>query len=269
VRKRLLFLAGVLLVFAVSVPAQEVLNNNSILKLLQAGIGEDMIINMINSQPGKYSLGADDVIAWKKAGVSDKVLAAMIAKNAGGAAAAAPPYSGGAAADAVAGAAADPAMEIGIYFKKGDAWTELLPEVVNWRTGGALKSLATVGIVKKDLNGNVAGPSSRNSVKSPMEFLIVTSEGVSITEYQLIRLRLNKNYREFRTVTGGILNQQSGAMRDMVPFEGKRVSPRRFSVVLPGNLGAGEYGFLSPGAVGSTGNTQAQIGKMYTFRLLE
>jgi hypothetical protein len=265
VRRRLLFLAGVLLVFAVSVPAQEILTNNSILKLLQAGIGEDMIVNMINSQPGKYSLGADDIIAWKKAGVSEKVLAAMIAKNAGGAAAATVHSSGGAASHA----AAAPAMEIGVYFKKADAWTELLPEVVNWKTGGALKSLVTATIVKKDLNGNLTGPSSRNSVKSPMEFLIVTAEGVSITEYQLIRLRLNKNYREFRTVTGGILNQQSGAMRDMVPFEGKRVSPRRFSVVLPSNLGAGEYGFLSPGAAGSTGNTQAQIGKMYTFRLLE
>ena len=72
-----------------------------------------------------------------------------------------------------------------------------------------------------------------------------------------------------RVVTGGILNQQSGAMRDLVPFEGKRVAPRRFSVVLPSNIGAGEYGFLSPGASGSTGNTQAQIGKMYTFHLLE
>ncbi|MDP2998108.1 MAG: hypothetical protein Q8N47_11515 [Bryobacterales bacterium] len=263
--KRLLLLAGVLLFLAVSIPAQEVLNNNSILKLLQAGIGEDMIVNMINSQPGKYSLGVDDVIAWKKAGVSDKVMAAMIAKNAGGTA----PTSGAAASDGGAGAAAAPAMEIGVYFKKGDAWTELLPEVVNWRTGGALKNLATAGIVKKDLNGNVAGPSSRNSIKSPMEFLIVASEGVSITEYQLIRLRLNKNYREFRTVTGGILNQQSGAMRDLVPFEGKRVAPRTFSVVLPSNIGAGEYGFLSPGATGSTGNTQAQIGKMYTFHLLE
>lgn len=145
----------------------------------------------------------------------------------------------------------------------------MLPEVVNWKTGGSLKSLASAGIVKKDVNGNIAGPESRNSVKTPLEFLIVCAEGVSITEYQLIRLRPNKDYREFRTVTGGILNQQSGAMRDMVPFEGKRVAPRTFSVVLPNNLGAGEYGFLSPGAMGSSGNSQAQIGKMYTFRIVE
>ena len=71
----------------------------------------------------------------------------------------------------------------------------MLPEVVNWKTGGSLKSLASAGIVKKDVNGNIAGPESRNSVKTPLEFLIVCAEGVSITEYQLIRLRPNKDYR--------------------------------------------------------------------------
>ena len=67
----------------------------------------------------------------------------------------------------------------------------------------------------------------------------------------------------------GILNQQSGAIRGMIPFEGKREAPRTFSVILPNNLGTGEYGFLAPGAVGSTGNTVVQIGKMYTFRITE
>jgi hypothetical protein len=33
---------------------------------------------MVNGQPGKYALSSDDVIALKKAGVSDKILAAMI-----------------------------------------------------------------------------------------------------------------------------------------------------------------------------------------------
>ena len=39
-----------------------------------------------------------------------------------------------------------------------------------------------------------------------------------------------------------------------------------YKVLLP-NLGAGEYGFLPPGAFGSANS--ASIGKMYTFRLLE
>ena len=241
--------------------SQEALTNDAIVKMVKAGMSESLIVSMVGQQPGNYSTKVDDLIALKQAGVSDKIVSAMAAKAAGGPIAAAPATS--------AVGAAGPAMEIGVYFKKADAWTEVLPEVVNWKTGGTLKNLASAGVVKKDLNGNITGPGSRNSVKTPLEFLIVAAEGVSITEYQLIRLRTNKDYREFRTVTGGILNQQSGAMRDMVPFEGKKLSPRTFSVVLPNNLGSGEYGFLSPGAVGSSGNTQAQIGKMYSFRIVE
>ncbi len=244
--------------------AQEKLSNESILKMASAGLSEVVILSTINHNPGAYTTSVQDLIALKQAGLSDKVIAAMINKAVGD-----QPVATSRQEAVESGNAQPPQMEIGIYTKKGETWTEVLPEVVNWKTGGTLKSLASAGIVKKDINGNLIGPASRNTVKTPLDFLIVAPEGVSITEYQLIRLRLNKDYREFRTITGGILNQQSGAMRDMVPFEGKRVSPRVFAVTLPTNLGAGEYGFLSPGAVGSSGNSAAQIGKMYTFRIIE
>jgi hypothetical protein len=101
--------------------------------------------------------------------------------------------------------------------------------------------------------------------------MIAMPEGVAITEYQLIRLRANKKgYREFRTVTGGVFNAQSGAMRDMVPFEGKKEGTRLYSVILPGNLGAGEYGFIYMGATGGSGGMGSlSMGRMYTFRFLE
>ena len=258
----LLFVLGI----AAIALAQDVLTNDSVLKLVKAGMSESVILTMVGQQPGNYSVKVDDLISLKQAGVTDKVVAAMVSKGSGGGSVGSAP----AVAAAPAAASAGPTMEIGVYSKKPDGtWAEVLPEVVNWKTGGSIKSMASAGVVKKDVNGNVNGPSSRNTVKSPLEFMIVTQEGVSITEYQLIRLRLNKDYREFRTITGGILNQSSGAMRDLVPFEGKRSAPRTFSVVLPANLGAGEYGFLAPGAMGSSGNSAAQIGKMYTFHIIE
>ena len=66
--------------------AQELLNNETIIKLTKAGVGEEIIVGMVSQQPGKYSLSADDVIALKKAGVSDKVLAALVLRNSGGSA---------------------------------------------------------------------------------------------------------------------------------------------------------------------------------------
>jgi hypothetical protein len=81
--------------------------------------------------------------------------------------------------------------EPGVYYKKAGAWMEMLPEIVNWKTGGVLKNIASAGIVKKDVNGMLTGPHSRNSVNSPLEFIISMPEAVAITEYQLIRLRPN------------------------------------------------------------------------------
>ncbi len=254
--RMLIFRAAVLIaVLAAALPAQQQLNNESIIKLHKAGLGEDMIVNMVNTQPGQYTVGADDVVALKQAGVSEKVISAMMSKG-----------SAPAASQFAAPAGAYP-NEIGIYYKKGEQWEEVLPEVVNWKTGGVLKSIATAGVVKGDVNGRLNGPSSRNSVRTPLEFLIYAPEGVAITEYQLLRLRGQKDGREFRTVTGGVLHVSGGATRDLVPFEGKKAISRTFLVTLP-NLGAGEYGFLSPGSAMSS-SASAQLGKMYTFHLLE
>ena len=72
-----------------SLYAQEVLNNQTLLKLKKAGLGEDVIFGMVNKQPGRYSLDSDSIISLKQAGISDRVITAMIGKNVNSAAAAA------------------------------------------------------------------------------------------------------------------------------------------------------------------------------------
>lgn len=58
----------------------QTLDDAAIGKLVKAGIGEQTIVAMINEQPGKYDLSADDMAALKKAGVSDRILAAMVVR---------------------------------------------------------------------------------------------------------------------------------------------------------------------------------------------
>ncbi len=234
--------------------AQDILTNDSVLKMIKAGLSDGIVIGTIQSQAGKYSLTPDDLIKLKGQGVSDNVIAAMVAKGSGGS-------SGAAASGTSADADIPQGVDIGVYFKKGGKWEEMLPEV-----GGVIKSIASAGIVKGDVNGHIAGSHSRNSAASPLEVLIYATEGVAITEYQLIHLHEEKDSREFRTVTGGVMHVSGGATRDVVPFEGKKVANRMYKVLLP-SLGAGEYGFLPPGAV--TSSNSASIGKMYTFRLIE
>ncbi len=248
-----------LVAFAGLTAAQEILNDYEIVKMVKSGLGEGLIVSMVQNQPGKYSLTPEDLVKLKQVGVSEKILTAMVSKGAGDAAAA----SGTAAP---ADGDIPQGIDIGVFYKKAGKWEEMLPEVVNWKTGGVLKSIASAGIVKGDINGHIAGDHSRNSAASPLEVLIYAPEGVAITEYQLVHLHEEKDSREFRTVTGGVMHVSGGATRDVVPFEGKKIASRMYRVLLP-TLGAGDYGFLPPGAV--TSSNSASIGKMYTFRVIE
>jgi len=279
-----------------AVPAQpQGLTVDSVVSMVQAGLSEDLIVARIRKEDKAFDLSPEEMVELKKVGVSDAIMQVMLDPKAEIKRAAGPPPAAEApsplgsalpteaakkvpeaASPAPAGAepgpptgGVPPFMEVGVYYKKAGQWMEVLPEIVNWRTGGVLKFVASAGIVKKDLNGNIPGLHSRNSVNLPAEFMIYAPDGVMITEYQLIRLRAKNDYREFRTITGGVFNQRSGAMRDMVPFEGKKLGNRLYSVILPANLGAGEYGFILPlGSAGVTGS-QSAVGKMYTFRVLE
>lgn len=62
--------------------AQEVLTNASVVKMVKAGLGEGLIVDMIRTKPGKYSTTTDDVLKLKQEGVSESEIAAMIAEGA-------------------------------------------------------------------------------------------------------------------------------------------------------------------------------------------
>ena len=81
---RITSLATFLAIFSAVCFAQTTLTNDAILKMAKAGLGEDIILSTVKAQPGTYSTGPDDLIALKNAGVSDKVIAAMMEKTARG-----------------------------------------------------------------------------------------------------------------------------------------------------------------------------------------
>jgi hypothetical protein len=157
-----------------------------------------------------------------------------------------------------------PVDEIGVYLQQNGDWAEMPPEVVNWKTGGLLKSLATADLIfSGDLNGRLQGPAAPTPLTGSSELLVYCPEGASITEYQLIKMRVHSNAREFRAMTGKLLHVSGGTQRDAVAFESTHVARRTWIVKLP-NLPAGQYGLLPPGSF-LTRSAGAQLGKMYTF----
>lgn len=266
------FLAWILtVVLGVLAFGQTPLTNDTIVKMVKAGLGDDVVISTITSQPAKFATTPDDLIALKGAGVSDRVIGVMVERMVALNSVAPPPAEAPAtpapAAPTPSGASPAPVNEVGVYYLKADTWEDLPPEVVNFKTGGVLKTIGTVGIVKGDVNGRVNGEHSKTQLKTPVTLLVYTQEGVAITEYQLLRLRDSKDAREFRTVTGGVMHVSGGATRDLLPFESKKIAPRTYQIVLP-NVGSGEYGLLPPASSDAT-SSSGRIGKVYSFRIIE
>ena len=256
-------LAAIFTILCLAATAQQALNNDSVIKMTKAGLSDDLIVTTVNSQAGAYDTSADGLIALKSAGVSDKVVAAIVAK---GSAPAAPPPPPPPPADASGRPAG--IDDVGVYYlDKSGAWQRLEPEIVNFKTGGVLKTLATNGLVKGDINGHIQGERAKNVLTFPVTLAVYVAEGVDIQEYQLLRLRMNSNNREFRSVTGGVFHSSGGAARDDVEFKSDKIGPRVYKIVLDQLMGKGEYGILPPGSYSSS--NMASGGKIYTISIPE
>ena len=142
-----------------------------------------------------------------------------------------------------------------------------MPEIVNFKTGGFLKSLATDGLVKGDINGHVQDQHAKLSLTFPVVLAVYMPEDRDITEYQLLRLRTNSDSREFRSMTGGVIHTSGGAKRDKVDFQPTKIAPRVYQITLAAALGKGEYGLLPPGSYSSS--NMASSGKIYSVSIIE
>jgi hypothetical protein len=266
------FIALVFLAFCPLLVAQQSLNNDAVIKLVKAGLSDDLIVSTINAQPGIYDTSTDGLIALKTAGVSDKVVAAIVAKAAA-AQTAPPPVPPMPPMPATAEQNSSPGLpqgidEVGVYIQDtSGAWIAMMPEIVNFKTGGVLKNVASAGIVKGDLNGHIAGSKAKLSGTFPITIAVYVPEGVAITEYQLLRLHPSGGSREFRSVTGGVLHTSGGATRDAIDFQAQKIAPRIYQIILQSNLGKGEYGLLPPGATGSS--NLGSSGKIYSVSIPE
>jgi hypothetical protein len=75
------YFAALLLLVCSVLTAQQTLNNDSIIKLVKAGLSDDLIISTVNASPSSYDTSANGLIALKSAGASDKVVAAIVTKT--------------------------------------------------------------------------------------------------------------------------------------------------------------------------------------------
>ncbi len=257
VRASVLLSVCLLLVAATSAQAQAPLTNEDVLQMVQAGFGEETIIKAIEANEPAYDTSVQALVELKKVGVSEKIIGAMLSATRRKTEATVAPTD--TTPDGLP-------QDIGVYLKGPDELLEVEPEIVTWKTGGLLKRMATAGLTKGHVNGKVKNKHSPLQLAPPLEFIFRCPEGVSVGEYQLLRLSKKGNRREFRAMTGGIFHASGGAGKNAVPFEYKKIASRTYRVQLT-DLKKGEYGFLPPGAAVS--RSAASIGKIYSFGIVE
>ncbi len=251
------------LLFPLASMAQQALTNDGVIQMKKAGLSDDLILTTIQATQAKFDVSPSGIIALKSAGLDDKVIEAIVNKTSG-----LKPPSNSAAAPEPSSALPSGIDEVGVYYlNKSGTWTEMMPEVINYKSGGFLKSLATDGIVKGDLNGHIPGKKSRFVTTFPVRIALYAPEGTAPTEYLLLRLRVNSNNREFRSMTGGVIHSSGGATRDQVPFTATKIAPRVYSFTLDSKLGKGEYGIMPPGSI--TTSNLASSGKIYSMSITE
>ena len=115
-------------------------------------LSDEVVMDKIHATDGaEFETSVSALKALKAAKVSDSVIRAMINAHT-----AVPPPSNG----LVTSQKSELSKEIGVYVALNGVMTELQPEIVNWQTGGGIKTHATLGIVKGDVNGKIPGPCS-------------------------------------------------------------------------------------------------------------
>src|ERR1700730_4511946 len=232
---------------------QEVLSNDWVIQMVKAGLPEAVVIAKIKSTSSKFDLKTDSLVSLKKAGVSDKVLEAMVAAGSG--AASTTPASSPPARRAPALAAGALKTQDVIYQLVAGKFVELFATSANLETNMAFFQSKSEVVVE----GKKA--QYRTSEKQPV-FLSTYSS----TDAPLVRLKPgdDHNDRNLKIGSGAFTpfggNQTMGVRNeDKIPVTVER-DPRGFYKVTPSAaLAPGEYGFILATGFG------AGSGKIYDF----
>jgi hypothetical protein len=240
----------------------ETLTNDSVLALLGAGLGDEVVIAKIAASTSSYDLTTDKVIALKQRGVSGPVLAAMI--------------SASAKATAAVSSVDSPDPKVphpsGIYLWSPTKMTRIESTTTRQaRTSGMLGSMLTGGLTGMRVKAAVNGPTARiaTSAATPTFYFYfdqaaqgLGAAGGSVTspnEFSLITFEKKSDKREAVVGSVGFGGAKSGLRdKDQREFTSEQVSPGVYKVSVTTSLTPGEYAFIS-GAVGQGANATFRV----------
>lgn len=239
------------------------LDNEGIIKLTKAGMSNDVILSTIDASEGQYDTSANGLNALKSAGVSSRVISALISKASGAAAPSTAPTEAASAPPLPTGM-----NDVGVYYKdKSGKWILIIAETINFKTDGLTKTSTAGSKMQDNVDGYIQGPHAKVSAIFPVLIAVYVPEGTAITEYELLRFTAAGKQRDFHARTGNVIHISGSAARNVLETQSERIAPGIYEIRLDSSLGRGEYGLLPPGSHGSP--NMGSNGKIYSISITE
>lgn len=258
---------------------EEIMTNDEVISLVKAGLSGAVIINKIRTSKSNFDLSTDSLIKLKQAGVSDEIVTAMLEAKSGKTISTATPGATG------AGNPNDPSSphDFGIYLfeNKNEVkkMTQLTPNVsAQNRTGGGFTaSITPLGLGKVKTKANLPGTTATLQLQDaqPVFYFYLdtksgglnTSSGIPSTpnEFALVKFNIRSDNREV-TISKQNAYGGKGGLSDeyVVPFTAESLGNGVFKITPKAPLKNGEYGFYLINSGGS--NTSAAVGaKFFDF----
>jgi hypothetical protein len=245
----------------------EPLNNQSIISLQKAGLGDSLIIDKINSESCGYEVSTENIISLKNAGLSDAVIAAMVRRCS------TLDQKRGLAGD---DSSPDPAVRHtpGIYIMED--WTSpnklqiLRPSKSSGVRSSGNGSIVFPFIVRMVIPGGSSHVSLQTRMPTFYFYFSTSNENVSDfglensvsaqspDEFSLVKFSKRGEDREvmigrLSSYEGMTLSVRKGIdPRFTIHFETSDFRPGIYKVTLNRELEDGEYGFVFTGANGAS-----------------
>jgi hypothetical protein len=264
-----------------SVPQkEEVLTNDSIIKLLKAGIDEDLIITKTQNSKHSLDTSTNGIIALKQAGASSRLIQFMMDPSKPVAHRPVPEPSSDESnvvarkqldssvpsnVDSALGA--DPRMEeIGVYLI--DAGKPIQLEATGFSTQkvSVFDTVKAMGFKAKQravLKG--AGAPVRSKITRAL-FLLHVPEGGSPGDFVVVRLEKKSKTREAVVGTATLLGVSSGFEdKRVMKFSSTKLATRKYLIRFEVELEPGEYAFYPVNGLQGYGANLTAGGKLYDF----
>jgi hypothetical protein len=265
--------SAILLVALLSAPiAAASLTSEEIVQLTKMGLGDDAIIAKIKADSATFDLSTDQMLDLKSKGVSSAVIAAMITTGI-------PDTASEMSVDSPDPNVPHPA---GVYLLQTGKNDQRMLRIdatgsSQMKTGGIFGYALTGGLASMSMKVSIPGSSARAKTVSARptfyfffdqsqqgaaasSFLASTYLGGSPAEFNLVKLKSNKNMREAKVGKVNIGGAKMGVMdEDRIEFDYDMVRSGVYRVTTKQNLGPGEYGFLYSVGGGQAGAAGARI----------